>query len=76
MIKALESLLLIEVLIEIFESEEVKVKEFSVTVILIPAKEGNGVVEEIALDERDNASRNSFFEILKFITSSFFIYDF
>lgn len=39
----------------------------------MPDKDGNGVVEDIALDETDNASRNSLLEILKFMAASFYI---
>jgi hypothetical protein len=67
MIRVELSLLLIEVLMEMFESEATKVKELSVTENLIPDKAGNGVVDEIALEQRDKASRNSFLAILKFM---------
>jgi len=39
----------------------------------MPDKDGNGVVEDIALDETDSASRNSLLEILKFMAASFYI---
>ncbi len=46
----------------------------SVTVNLMPDNEGSGVVVEMALDESDNTSRNSFLDILKFMAPPFFYY--
>ena len=56
------------------ESEETRIRELSVTVNLIPDNEGSGVVVEMALDESDSTSRNSFLDILKFMAPPFFYY--
>ena len=63
-----------EINVNEYDLEETSIKESSVALILIPDKEGRGVVEEIARDDTVSASRNSFLEILKFMVVSFYLY--